>query len=249
MSEPKLLFWDCETSANKVWTFPTYKAFIAPGQVIEPMRVICWAAKRRKPGKIQFMSEFHDNPKAMIKGIHALLSDADAVVTYNGVSFDNKMVAAEFAKAGLPPVPPTKQIDLYRVVKKHFRLPSYKLEYVAQFFGIGEKVKHQGFDLWKQCAAGDAKAWATMKRYNCVDTRLLEALYEKLLPYIHSHPSHGVLKQSPVCVNCGSRNLQKRGKHVTKTGVFQRLSCQSCGTWQRERTNELPKGAEVLVGL
>lgn len=232
----KIAFYDLESSPSKVWTFPTYKAFIAPVQIIDPQRVLSWALKY-KGSKAQYADE-RTGHKDMIKQLHTLLTEADCVVTYNGKSFDNKMLNTELAKYGLKPLPPTAQLDLYRIVKKHFRLPSYKLEYVAQFFGVGEKVKHHGFSLWKECLAGDEKAWKVMRRYNIQDALLLEALYDKLRPWITGHPSHSAMSESRCCPECGSTHLQSRGPRWTKVGKFQRFQCIPQGHWSSTRISE-----------
>lgn len=247
MTEPKIAFYDVESIAHKAWVWGLFKENIPPIRMIESGRVICWALKFKGKSKVHFKSE-QSGHKEMVVGLWNLLSDADGVVTYNGESFDNRMMNAEYVKYGLKPLPPTKQIDLYKVVKKNFRLPSYKLEYVAQHFGIGQKVKHEGFELWVKCNEGNRAAWRDMRRYNEQDTLLLEALYEKLLPYIRNHPSRS-LEDHGVCTNCGSHNLQSRGYHTTKTGKFRRFQCTDCGTWQRERETTIKRGTKMLVSL
>lgn len=247
MTDLKIAFYDVESQANKSWTWGLRNQFIAVNQIIQPGRVICWALKFKGKQKVHFKSE-QSGHKEMVVGLWKLLSDADGVVTYNGESFDNRMMNAEYVKYGLKPLPPTKQIDLYKVVKKNFRLPSYKLEYVAQHFGIGQKVKHEGFELWVKCNEGNRAAWRDMRKYNEQDTVLLEALYEKLLPYIRNHPSRS-LEDHGACTNCGSHNLQSRGYHTTKTGKYRKLQCQACGTWQRERETTIKRGTKMLVSL
>lgn len=244
----RIILWDIETSPHTAYSFSTYKAFIAPAQFIEPSRMMCWAAKELGKPKIHYADE-RDGHKKMVVQLHKLLSEADACVTYNGNSFDVKVSNAEFLKYGLAPLPPTKQIDLYKVIRKNFRLASNKLEYVATALGIGEKVKHQGFHLWKDCLAGDAKAWATMTKYNKQDCVLLEDLYYKLLPWINNHPSVSLDTEVMVCTNCGSNKLQWRGYSTTKVGKYRRAQCTSCGHWMRARDNEVPRSTELLVSL
>lgn len=244
----KIVLYDVESFPVNAYCWGTYKQFIAPNQIITPGRVACWAAKEIGKDKIYFASELNGHQQ-MVEKLHKYLSDADAVVTYNGVSFDNKMMGFEYAKYGLAPLPPTKQLDLYRVVKKNFRLASNKLEYVVKAFGIGEKVKHVGFDLWTQCMAGDRKAWAMMKEYNCRDTELLEGLYTKLLPYIQNHPSHSLRHESLICTNCGGSKLQSRGYETTKVGKYRRYQCSDCGKWQKSKVNEVTRGSELMVAI
>lgn len=244
----RIVFYDIETAPNISYTWGTFKQFVAPNQIKEPQRVVCFATKEYGKDKIQFASEVNGH-EAMIRKLHKILEDADAICGYNHVNFDNKMMNAEYLKYGLAPLPPAKQLDLYKVVRRNFRLPSSKLEYVAKAFGIGQKVKHAGFDLWVRCMAGEKQAWREMREYNEMDVELLEALYVKLLPWIGNHPSLSLDTEALVCTNCSSSKLQRRGYQTTKVGRFGRFQCQSCGHWMRSRTNEVERGTELMVSL
>ena len=68
------------------------------------------------------MSDHHDGHDAMIEGIWKLLDEADAVVTWNGVSFDMKHLRREFVLAGLTPPSPWKDIDLMLTVKREMQI-------------------------------------------------------------------------------------------------------------------------------
>jgi DNA polymerase elongation subunit (family B) len=170
----------------------------------------------------------------MLKAIHELLDEADAVVGWNSAGFDVKHLYREFIENDLLPPSPHKEIDLMRVAKQRFRFPSNKLDYVAQKLGMGAKVKHSGFDLWVKCMAGDEKAWREMKKYQLQDVNLLIGLYEKFLPWIKNHPNRALIDGKPEnCINCASNKLQSRGTETTSTGVFRKFQCTNCGKWQR----------------
>ena len=149
-------------------------------------------------------------------------------------------------------VPPTryKEIDLLKVVRKKFRFPSNKLDYVAQALGLGSKVNHKGMMLWRECMAGDKRAWNTMRKYNIQDVQLLDDLYTVLLPWIDGHPNHGLYidnPEEPVCPNCGSQSLQKRGVEATRTQRYQRYKCTECGTNARGRLRISTTSANVTT--
>jgi uncharacterized protein YprB with RNaseH-like and TPR domain len=202
--------------------------------MVSSTEVICFGARWYGQKKVQFSSIHHDGKEAMLKAIHELIDEADAVVGWNSASFDIKHLNREFLENGLLPPSPHKDIDLMRVAKQKFRFPSNKLEYVANKLGVGSKVKHSGFDLWVKCMAGDEKAWREMRKYQIQDVNLLVELYEKLLPWIKNHPNRALIDSRPdACVNCGGDHLQSRGTEVTGTGVYRKYQCQSCGKWQR----------------
>jgi hypothetical protein len=86
-----------------------------------------------------------------------------------------------------------------------------------------------------------------MREYNCQDVILLENLYDRLLPWIQSHPNHGLHTHGTVCTNCGSKHVQRRGISRTGVGVYQRWQCTDCGTWMRTRKQEKGHNQENLL--
>jgi DNA polymerase elongation subunit (family B) len=159
------------------------------------------------------------------------------VVHYNGMKFDIPTLNKEFVQLGLPPAKPFKQIDLYRVVKKHFKLPSNKLEYVAKMLGLKGKIKHTGHELWVRCMAGDKAAWRTMQRYNKQDTSLLEQVYNKLLPWL-SGVNLSTVSNAQCCPTCGTHNFKEQGFYYTEARKYSLYSCNKCYTWFRHRLSE-----------
>ena len=149
----------------------------------------------------------------------------------------------EFIVNGMLPPAPYKQVDLCNVAKKEFRFPSNKLEYIAKTLGLGQKTKHEGHELWVSCMKGDHDAWKRMEEYNRNDVVLLEAVYEKMRPWVRQHPNHGVYDEAgvQVCTNCGSSKLQRRGWARTQVNKYERFQCTGCGTWLRGATTEFNK--------
>lgn len=236
----KILLFDIETTPISAYTWGLWKQDIGINQIQASTEVMCFGAKWYGSKKTIFKSVHHDGKQAMLDEIHALMDEADALVGWNSASFDVKHLNREFIENGMLPPSPHKDIDLMKVVKSQFKFPSNKLDYVAQKLGVGAKVKHSGFDLWLKCMAGNSKAWAEMKKYQVQDVELLVELYEKLLPWIASHPDrplHDDMEDG--CVNCASMNLERRGYAVSSTGKYQRYQCQDCGKWQRGSKSEL----------
>jgi DNA polymerase elongation subunit (family B) len=243
----KLLFLDIETMASKAYVWGLFNQNIAINQIAEPGYTLCYAAKWPKK-KVLFDSIHKSKPKDMFKRLHALLDEADAVCHYNGTRFDIPTLNREFLLHGMQPPSPYKQTDLLRTCRRQFRFQSNKLDFVAQQLGLGAKTEHKGMALWRECEAGDNKAWRVMERYNKQDVKLLESLYGKLLPWIEGHPNMALYADTnnPVCKNCGSQKLQRRGTAKTLTHIYPRFQCVSCGTWQRGKSTLLGKEKEVL---
>jgi len=243
----KVLILDIETAPNLVFVWDIRRPFVAPNQIVTPSHVLCWAAKWHGKRKIMFSSiKDGGDPKKMIEEMWALLDEAEAVVHYNGRRFDIPRLNQEFSRYGLTPPSPYKQIDLYRAVRNNFSLPSSKMGYVCEYFGLGEKVKHAGMELWMGVMKDDPKSWKTMEKYNKGDVRLTERLYNYLIPWIKGHPNVALYKLNGGCINCGSTKMQKRGLDYTRCLVYQRYKCLSCGKWQRSKTHMTPDGVGVM---
>lgn len=191
----------------------------------------------------------------MARRIHKLLSEADAIIGYNSKRFDAPLLDQEFFLLRLGPPEPYKQIDLYETAKR-FRLPHSKFECILRVTGLGAKVEHEGFPLWRKCMGGPEvprrdyeRAWRTMRRYNIADTEQMEPLYLEMLPWIKRHPNvaaHNDLA-GKCCPTCGHDKLQARGYQRNATTTYKRWKCLACGTWSRERATDKSFGKPELV--
>lgn len=197
---------------------------------------LCYAAKWLDDPEVDFASVVSPGPKTMLRRVHKLLDQADAVVTYNGDRFDLPTLNKEFLLHGMAPPSPYKSLDLLKVCRNRFRFPSNKLDYVADALGVGKKHKHEGHELWVKCMNKDREAWEVMEKYNRQDVVLLENVYEVVLPWIKTHASYSAFRQDLVCPNCGGTHYQRRGSYITGSNKYQRYQCQTCSTWFRDNT-------------
>lgn len=237
MPAPKILTIDIETSPNVAFVWGLFKQTVALSQLVSSTRLISFAAKWHHSKRVIFYSEYHNDHHEMIEALHALLSEADIVVHFNGRAFDIPHINREFLEYGMDPPTPYKDVDLYLVARKTFKFPSNKLQYISEDLGLTGKLKHEGFELWVKCLAGDSKAWYTMRKYNMQDVVTTEELYDRLLPWITSHPHYGLYTgEEHGCARCGSTNLRREGYSLTALGRFQRYQCRVCGGWSRGKT-------------
>ena len=244
----KILLLDIETSPNTAHVWGLYNQNVSLNQLMESSYVMCWAAKWLGEEEIYFDSIMESKHKSMIKKIHALLDQCDAVIHYNGTKFDIPTLNKEFLLAGFAPPSPYKEIDLLRTSRSKFKFPSNKLDYVAQALGLGEKVKHIGHELWIKCMNKDKQAWDMMKKYNIQDVALLEKVYVKMLAWVKPHPNHNAYADDHVCPNCGSSKLNKRGFQFHSTHKYQRYVCLSCKTWSRgNKSLQMGKSSVVQI--
>lgn len=229
----RILAIDIETRPALAYVWSLWDNHIGVEQVVDPGGVLCFAARWvGEKGRVEFWSDL-DGHDVMIQRVWELLDETDAVLHYNGVSFDVPHLQREFMEAHKLPPAPFKQIDLLKAVKAKGRFLSNKLAHVAPQLGLKGKVEHEGFGLWKKCIAGDEKAWRRMRRYNIRDITELEKLYFEIRPWIPGHPSFGAHSGLNVCPKCGSGDLESRGFALTTTGKYQRYRCGGCGAWSR----------------
>jgi len=244
----KILHLDIELAPNLATVWSIWQQNIGLSQLHDTSRMLCFAAKWHGEEQVIISSEWKEGREDMLSILHELLDEADTVVHYNGKRFDIPHINREFLEANMPPPNPYHQVDLMQVVKKSFRFVSNKLDHVASELGLGNKMEHEGHTLWLKCMGfGDytekerKAARNIMEEYNVQDVVLLEDLYNRILPWIKSHPNHALFIEGDdmVCPNCGSTHVTKNGVETTKLMAYQRYRCQDCRTPLRGRTNVL----------
>lgn len=242
----KLLTIDIETRPNVCYTWGLRKQFVAINQIVESGALLCFAAKFNDSREMHFHAEW-EGEKRMTRALWRLLDEADAVAGWNSDRFDVRWIQAQFLKHGMGKASPFALVDLMKSVRKQVALPSYKLDYVAQWLGVGRKVDTGGFELWRDVIAGSAKARALMRKYNINDVRITEAVYEKLHAkgWVLGLPNQSI-DDGDVCPNCGGGHYQRRGYNRSKTRKYARLQCVDCGTWFQSVHSE-PEHARFKV--
>lgn len=228
--EPRVLTVDIETSPNIVYSWGLFKQNIAPVQVIESTRMLCFAAKWHGDKKLTFRSEFHNTREEMVNEAWRLYDEADVVQTYNGIGFDNPHLMREFLLMGLGPPSPWVDIDLLQVNRKRFRFTSNKLVYVTEYLGLDAKMDAGGMELWKRVMAGDPAAWEKMRRYNMRDVVITEQLGDVLSPWITSPHMGQWTGNTSCCYRCGSDQLAFVGLVYGKTTAYPSFVCAVCNS-------------------
>lgn len=234
----KILTLDLETSPMMAFVWKLWRENVGLNQLIQNSVVIGFAAKWRDSDEIIYADargrKNRENDKHLIKKIAKLVDEADLVVAQNGRDFDLRVLQARMMNYDMDPPSSYKTIDTKLVAQKHFRLPSYKLEYMADKFNKKyKKLKHNkfpGFELWVETFMNDnPKAWDEMEKYNKHDVLATEELYfERFIKWDTHINFFNYQSDQSVCV-CGSNHWKKRGFHYTKTAQYQRYKCLSCG--------------------
>lgn len=243
----KVLTIDIETSPHLAYTFSTRQAYIAPGQIVEPTRMLSFAAKWEGMNHVIFASEFdfggpenYRDPEIrehmhrnMVNHAFMLLDAADVVVTYNGDHFDLRHLRREFRLAGLGQPSPFASVDLWKVIKKEEEWASHKLAYITEKYRLTGKLENSGFPLWVGCLNGDLKMWRQMRRYNKQDVVTTEELKQACHDIIKM-PALSLFDDEPLgegeCPTC-RRPAQRRGYAYTATRRYPRYYCPVDMKW------------------
>lgn len=217
---------------------------IRHGQLVEghgQFNIICICYSWLHEKKVHTLHYDYDtqDPSEMIKQFDAIVKKADIVVGKNSRKFDIKMINTVRMLRGLPPFPDwaANNSDLESQFRKHFRLPSQSLDYVAKVMGYGGKSPME-FKDWvniKMKTPDGPKAFIKMLKYCAVDVKITKQVMIKSFPYIISDINYSdyctIIKNRKVeklaCRTCGSHNLRRNGTRLLGRPrvVYQRLEC------------------------
>ena len=247
----KVLIFDIETAPMLGYVWGLWENNVGLNQVFKDWHVLSWSAKwlGDAPSKVMYSDQRNvkniEDDSKLLSGIWKLLDEADVVITQNGDSFDVKKLNARFILNGFRPPSSYRRIDTKKLAQKHFNFTSNKLEYMTDKLCVQyKKLKHtgfQGFDLWKECLAGNIKAWKEMEKYNKYDVLSLEELFTKLIPWDNTVDFNLYHNDEENECKCGSTDFSKNGFYYTASGKFQKYKCKDCGSETRDRTNLLSK--------
>jgi len=201
---------------------------------VTPVKLASFSYKRwgrHKPytrGLWEFPSE-----KEFVEDLWRIFNENDVLIGHNAKKFDLRQSNTFFAMHDLPATR-TEIEDTLSIVRKRFKLPSYKLKYCLVFFGIGVKLETGGDALWFGVEEGDSKARKHFLKYNENDTVQTEALYEYLerkgwtKKNVKSQFSyeHG-------CPRCKAPQKwwQSRGERGYSDGIHEYYYCTRCGKY------------------
>jgi hypothetical protein len=241
LPKPRIILWDIETAPNRSFTWGKWQQ-----NVIEfdaEWYMLAWSVKVLGGKQVtKCLADYEgykpntEDDRALVTELWHQLNGANVYIFHNGRKFDLKKANTRFIELGLKPIAPKPMIDTLTIARRQFAFNSNKLDDLGRRLGVGRKAQTGGFELWRKCMEGDAKAWGRMKKYCGQDVRLLEAVYEKMKPFIDDHPHLGVMQGlTEACRNCAGSNLVKKGTRPTKTGRRQMYQCVDCGSWMQGR--------------
>lgn len=209
-----------------------YKINIPPENILVESAIICIAYKWEGEREVYSLQwDRNQCDKILCKKFLKVLASADEHVGHNIIKYDLKYFFGRCLQHKLPAISPPKAVDTLVIARRHFRLNSNKLDYVAQILGFGNKIKTD-YKWWREILINKCKkAMAKMVKYNICDVRLTEKVYHALAPYEKVKTHVGVMegRDKWSCPQCGSEHVIAMGKCVTPAGTEQKkMKCTSC---------------------
>ena len=243
---PKIFCFDIETAPILANVWQLWDQNVGLNQIEKDWSILSWAGKFLDEDEIHYADvrkrKDMSDDKAICKKLHKTLQGADMVLGHNSDKFDIKKINARFIYHGLPPLEFSKTIDTLKIARRFFKFTSNKLEYLAKYLKCTPKSSHakfHGFNLWKECMAGNQEAFQEMEDYNRQDILTTIEIYDKLKAWDPSINFQSYI-QSAECI-CGSKEFTMAGKKYTKQGAFQRYRCKACGKYFTDKENLIDK--------
>jgi len=228
--DDKIMVYDIETSRIEATVWWTGKQYINHKQLKTEPKIISVAWKWIGEDDVKHLTwdENHCD-KTMLTAFLKEYNKASMVIGQNNNSFDNKWVNTRAAKHSLRVDRYVKSFDIYRMAKRYFRLPSFSMAYMANYFGLTLKQSHEGIHMWDMIEYGNKKEQkeylGKMVDYNKGDIVTTEELYMTLKPYFGSVTNNAVKKGLPkwACPVSGSTDIELLKTIFTEQGTVQRI--------------------------
>ena len=234
MNKIKKLFFDIETSPNigLFWS-AGYKRSISHDNIIRERSIICIAYKWIGENEIHSLTwDHYQNDRIMLENFIKIANSADEIIGHNSDRFDLPWIRTRCLYHRIPMFPTYTTLDTLKNARSKFKFNSNKLDYIAKFLGLGQKL-HTDYSLWTKILLGnDRKALKEMVEYCKNDVLILEKVYNEMSPYILAKTHHGVLtgKGKHSCPECGSEHVKLSQRRYTVTGTPRiQLQCTQCG--------------------
>ncbi len=226
------LYWSC---GNEVT--------VRPEAILEERRIICVAWKWAHEKKVHHLDWGRNrDDRKLCAGFSKVIESADEAIGHNGDRFDVRWLRTRSLYHRVPFPPRVVSIDTLKSCRSLFYFNSNRLDYVAEYLGLGKKMDVGGFDVWKQLTVNNPpKLLAKMVRYCKHDVRLLEAIFNELNPYLPAK-TKAWSRLVSACPECGGTETIVSKERVSAAGERRtQLVCSDCGKYHTVATSKLLK--------
>lgn len=230
------LFFDIETSPNiGLFWEAGYKKNIDYSNIIKERAIICICYKwedDKEVGSVHWDSKQCD--KTLLTKFIKIANQADELVGHNGDRFDLAWIRTRCLFHRIDMFPRYVTIDTLKVARSIFKFNSNKLNYIADYLGIGQKIKTE-FGMWKDIVLNkDKKAMDKMIIYCKKDVILLEKVFKEINNHIPAKTHYGVKfgQDRGSCPECGSDEIIIQLRRTTASGIKKIIyKCKTCNKY------------------
>jgi DNA polymerase elongation subunit (family B) len=229
----KRLFFDIEVSANiGLFWQSGFKLNIGPESIIKERAIICICYKWEDSKEVESLEwDSKQCDKKMLQKFIKIANTADEIVGHNGDKFDLAWIRTRCLFHRIDMFPTYTTIDTLKISRSKFKFNSNKLDYIAKFLGVGEKIKTD-YGMWKDIMLNKCKvSMSKMVKYCKMDVVVLEKVYKELSVHILSKVHYGVIfgTDRGSCPECGSDEIVRMCNRVSASGVKKiQYQCRTC---------------------
>lgn len=233
------LFFDIETSPNiGLFWEAGFKKNIDYSNIIQERAIICICYKWEEEKEVYALQwDSKQNDKAMLQKFIEVANQANELVGHNGDKFDLAWIRTRCLYHKIDMFPKYTTIDTLKVARSKFKFNSNRLNYIADFLGIGQKIKTE-YSLWKDILLKkDKVAMDKMIKYCKKDVVLLEQVHKALSKHIEPKTHYGVIfgQDRGSCPECGSDDLVRKDRRILASGLIKLvLKCNTCGKYHNK---------------
>lgn len=153
--------------------------------------LLSWAFKLRDGGVVYDVITKKDitsgvMDKRIVKSFLAAIQPLDVLVGYYSTKFDVPFIRTRALMLGIP-FPTFGQKfhhDVYYTAKWKLDLHSNRLDVVGAALGCNSKKTFLDISIWQKAQYGDRKCLDYVLEHNKADVKLLEEVFEKMVPFI-----------------------------------------------------------------
>ena len=180
-----------------------------------------------------------------LKGVHALVAEADIIVGHNVDNADVPWLKGDFYlprighphRPNLTPLPPRKTVDTLKVLRPQFKsgAPFKGLDAFCQIVGIPAKTDRYDRDAMERAVAGSTEDRERLTDYCEGDVIATQWLYDWYRPHIKNHPALFVDGQDKLttCNRCGHPTVDTPRRYVANVLTYSMRKCSNCKGYSR----------------
>lgn len=245
----KRLYFDLESSPNIGFFWKSgYKLNIGTENIIKERAIICICYKwegEKQVHSLQWDSKQCD--RTMLQKFIKVANEAAELVAHNGDRYDLTWIRTRCLYHGIDMFPNYTTIDTLKISRSKFNFNSNKLDYIARFLGVGQKIKTE-FSMWRDIVLDNNKvAMAKMVKYCKMDVIVLEKVFNALnahiLPKTHFGMEHKKLTDGRGnCPECASNDIIVRGHKYLSSGIKRiQYQCKNCHKYHQKNVKDIKK--------